>query len=1568
MTDDRDSSRTIDGILADYLQRVEAGEQVDRALLLQQFPELAGELQAFFSNDDRLRQLATPPNDPSRVASRMPVDLPTLDSTPGHQPSSAEMPTFDSAVSARSPAASLSGGNHKVRYFGDYELLDEIARGGMGVVYKARQVNLKRVVALKMILAGQLASEQDVKRFYQEAEAAANLNHPGIVPIYEIGQHGGQHFFSMAFVEGDSLSKRVADGPLPPREAADLLRKVAVAVEYAHQRGVVHRDLKPANVLLDAQGEPIVTDFGLAKNTEGDRELTTSGQILGTPGYMPPEQAAGAAEKIGPPADIYSLGAILYCLLTGRPPFLAANVLDTLMQVLEKEPLPPRDVNPSVPRDLETICLKCLQKDRHKRYASAQALADDLGRWLHGEPILARPVGRVERGVKWVRRHPAVAGLVAAVVLALIGGTVVSSVFAVRASRAADAERIASKDADEKRRLAEANEQRAIKEEQRAQRNEVAEKRARQVAQQNLYLADMRLAQEAWQSGHLQRLRELLDRHVPREGETDLRGWEWRLMDAAWKRYSLVLDGERWCAAVAWSPDDRFLATGHVDPHRGGPIRIWDVASGLLIHTLNTKSMGAFGVAWSPDGTRLATACADGSVVLWQVSDGTELRRWKAHTGETKIGGWFPCWSVAWHPAGDQLATSGRDGLVKVWDAESGELRQELSGHGKDVYRVAWSPDGRRLASSGIDRTVRVWDPEEGKAVFSTGITVRGQGGVIVSPLGHEGRVWSIAWSPDGKKLASGSDDRTVRIWDAETGRPLRTIRQKRDTRGFWAWKGSTEAPLVGLGHDSFIHTVAWSPDGARIVSGSEDQTVRVWDAESGRELETLRPHRASVEALAFSYDGRRLASAGKDGSIAVIDRDRPPEAIILNEPVGEIKRLCWSSDGRRILTGHDDQWGEPHFHATLWDVSQRALVKRFEPLTSYPHALAWIPNTQRAVWSVDWTRVAMVNLENGDSLADLEIPAGIASAACDPSGARLALGCGDGFVCIYDSARRTVLRKFQPHAKGVGAVAWSSDGRWLAAGSADNHVTISNSETGEIRHRLRGHRDEVTSVAWSPDGRWLASGSNDRTIRIWDVESGQSVRTIQGHVEMVSSVAWHPHGNRVASAAFDGTIKLWDVGTWREILSLRAHVQGIPNQCLAWSPDGSQLASGSRDRSVVVWNAASALASPDSEKLRLAKRLLALGGTLDLGASQVNNVAALPETGFAIRGVAFASESVLTASDLEGVEMLDALETLDLHDVVLNDAVLEALANSKQLRRIDLTNAPVSQQAVAKLKAALPQCTIVWEDFAADRAAAEKFLSLGGSVTVLNAGAKEVITQPGDLPQVPFRVAAIHLSQTAPATDDDLTHLEGLTALEELMLWGTGITDDGLPHLAELTNLRTLRLNGTSVSGTGFRHLGKLQQLRQLSAGWGTFLTDEGLSQLPPLQNLLLIALNPRKLSEESLQHFAKHQSLEVIQLIWGNLNGSGLRHLAALPKLRTLLLDHLRLTDDNLASLADLKALRILRLDSNPDLTDAALEHLAPLQDLEKLDLRETAVTAEGVKALQAKLPDCEIKWDGK
>ncbi|HEY2251740.1 MAG TPA: serine/threonine-protein kinase, partial [Planctomycetaceae bacterium] len=323
--------------------------------------------------------------------------------------------------------------NAAARYFGDYELLAEIARGGMGVVYKARQANLNRLVALKMILSGQFANDSDVQRFYAEAEAAARLDHPGIVPIFEIGQHDGQHYFSMAFVEGESLARKVAVGPLPPREAAQMVGKVSEAVEFAHQKGIVHRDLKPANILLDRAGQPRVTDFGLAKQMHGDSGLTRSGQIMGTPSYMPPEQAAGKIDEIGPAADIYSLGAILYELLTGRPPFKGASPLDTIKQVATCEPVSPRQLQPTVPRDLETICLKCLQKAPAKRYPTAQALDEDLRRYLDGRPVKARPVGPLERGLRWVRRNSAVAALLGALIAVLAAGFVTSTLFAVSA-------------------------------------------------------------------------------------------------------------------------------------------------------------------------------------------------------------------------------------------------------------------------------------------------------------------------------------------------------------------------------------------------------------------------------------------------------------------------------------------------------------------------------------------------------------------------------------------------------------------------------------------------------------------------------------------------------------------------------------------------------------------------------------------------------------------------------------------------------------------------------------------------------------------------------------------------------------------------------------------------------------------------------------------------------------------------------------------------------------------------------------------------------------------------------
>jgi tRNA A-37 threonylcarbamoyl transferase component Bud32 len=345
-----------------------------------------------------------------------------------------------------------------------YEIIEELGRGGMGVVYKARQVKLNRTVALKMILAGRHAGAADLQRFRTEAEAIARLRHPNIVAVYEVGEHEGRPFLSLEFCEGGSLDRKLAGNPLPPQKAAALVQTLAEAMQAAHQANVIHRDLKPANVMLGGDGTPRITDFGLARKLD-EVGQTQTGAIMGTPSYMAPEQAE-SKKDVGPAADVYALGAILYQTLTGRPPFRAATTLDTIIQVVSDEPVPPRQLNATVPVDLETVCLRCLQKDPRRRYASAAELAQDLGRFLAGEPVLARPVGSLERVGKWARRNPAVAGLLAAVAAALLLGVAVSGFFAIDASRQASQARL--------------NEEAALKNAEQARDNETRAMKARQ--------------------------------------------------------------------------------------------------------------------------------------------------------------------------------------------------------------------------------------------------------------------------------------------------------------------------------------------------------------------------------------------------------------------------------------------------------------------------------------------------------------------------------------------------------------------------------------------------------------------------------------------------------------------------------------------------------------------------------------------------------------------------------------------------------------------------------------------------------------------------------------------------------------------------------------------------------------------------------------------------------------------------------------------------------------------------------------------------------------------------------
>ncbi|MFO1501565.1 MAG: serine/threonine-protein kinase, partial [Verrucomicrobiota bacterium] len=564
----------------------------------------------------------------------------------------------------------------KLHHFGDYELLEEIAHGGMGAVFKARQISLNRVVALKLISAGALATAELVKRFKAEAEAAASLTHPNIVPIYEIGEHQGQHYFSMALIEGPNLRQALAthNSQLKtPQRAAQLMLTIARAVHYAHQRGVLHRDIKPSNILLDSAGGPHLTDFGLAKLIGKESTLTHTNAVLGTPAYMAPEQARGETKEVTTAADVYGLGAALYQALTGAPPFGGGTSLETIRQVLEQEPRRPSLWNPKVDRDLETICLKCLEKNPGQRYSSAAGLAADLERWTRGEPIMARRAGAGERLRKWVRRRPALATLATLSLVSILALAIGST---VAVFRIAAAKNIAVRTASQLR--------------------------------LNLYASDLILAYQNWQTGEAGRTRVLLTNQIPRPAEEDLRGWEW------WYLWSQTRPRElsEWrnpaqsMMSLAYSPDGQNLLTLGGGP---GLIRWWDAASRRPIAELGDYGWG-YCLAFSPDGNLfLTTHAAERQIRVWDAHRREPIGVFTNHTLKVCSAAFLPGGKTIVSTGGEPYATNSL-GELKLWDArtfrEIGDFEQVDFG----LMRCDASSDGRFIAASGMSPAVQIWD------------------------------------------------------------------------------------------------------------------------------------------------------------------------------------------------------------------------------------------------------------------------------------------------------------------------------------------------------------------------------------------------------------------------------------------------------------------------------------------------------------------------------------------------------------------------------------------------------------------------------------------------------------------------------------------------------------------------------------------------------------------------------------------------------------------------------------------------------------------------------------------
>jgi WD40 repeat protein len=1001
-----------------------------------------------------------------------------------------------------------------------YRFESLLGQGGMGVVYKVVDLRLCRSVALKTLLAGAYATQSELARFLREAQAIASMRHPHVVNVYDAGEHDGNPYFTMELVEGGTLAARLAGMPLPAVKAAELLAPVARAVEAAHRAGVVHRDLKPANILLTAEGVPKVSDFGLAVRPDAreDEGLTLTGQRLGTPSYMAPEQSSPRWGPVGPAADVYALGAILYETLTGRPPFRGDSAAETERQLLSEDPVPPSRLNASVPRDVETVCLKCLEKDPSRRYASAADLADDLERFVRDEPVRAVPMSRAGHTARWVQRHRPLAASLAGVAVLLVLLTVTSLVASAHFRRMERQQRALAEENGKIAQEKEVQRGKAV----RAEREEADLRRRAEIEgetlRQNLYFNQMNLgAQAAMYPSGIGRVGEWLRPWA--SSRPDLRNWEWYYLNGLCHRELATLGTIDGVAHVAWSPDGRQFAAASTD----GDVVLWDAAEARELRRFTGHAGEVDRIAWSPDGTRLASAGRDGRVRVWDVATGKAAFTYEGHRDRVS--------AVAWNADGKRIASCSTDGTVQVWDAGTGTVHHAFARQTKDVSDVAWSPDGRWLAMTSTDTEIVIRDADSG----AERLTLRG----------HRNLVNRLAWNPSGTRLASASNDRTARIWNTATGAEVATLG----------------------GHASGVTSVAWSPNGARLATGGEDYLVKVWSAADGRESATLRGHTQRVTSVAWSPDGTRLASTGFDARIKLWAAATGPEVLALAGHSDPVVAIVWSPDGRRIASASLDRT------ARVWGATGVREPVTLSGHTDQLRALAWGPDGQCiATAGLDGV-IRIYEPASGRLVRSLRVKSqSVFALAWSPDSRLLASGSGDGVVRIWDAVSGDVLHHLHGHQGRVLSVDWDRDGTRLASASFDRTIRVWDVSAGREMLAIAAHGLAVNGVAWSPDGKRLASAGSDQIAKVWDAAGGHFLLSLRGHTTQVNSVRWSPDGTRLASSSDDHTIKLWHASTGREALTLDCGDNVV--HAVAWAPDGLRLATASEDHKIRIFDA----------------------------------------------------------------------------------------------------------------------------------------------------------------------------------------------------------------------------------------------------------------------------------------------------------------------------------------------------------------------------------------------------------